>query len=56
MSRLAKARRMLVNGNKHLAKIGRPGTPKKRSMSTLQARQAQLLRNQQERRQRGAKF
>jgi hypothetical protein len=56
MSRLAKARRLFVGGNKHLAKIGRPGTPKKRSADTLAKRQAELIRRQNERRQRGAKF
>ncbi len=56
MSSTAKARRLWANGNKHLAKIGRPGTPKKRSAQTLNQRQAELLRRQNERRQRGAKF
>ncbi len=55
MSRLAKARRLVVNGNTHLAKIGRPGTPKRRDAATLAKRQRETLERERERIQRGAR-
>lgn len=56
MSRLAKARRLFANGNKHLAKLGRPGRQKKRSAEQLAARELRLRRRKAERQARGAKF
>lgn len=56
MSIHKKGRRQARQKNNHLAKIGRPGMPKKRSSDTLAKRQAKLIADLHARRARGAKF
>lgn len=55
MSIHKKARRQARNRNNHLAKIGRPGMPKKVSGEKASRKQTLMLQRLNERKQRGAR-